>query len=114
AAGGSPCGECEFRALSPHKFLTGKGTEIPLPTIDRPEAQVTIAPNPVNDNVGDAILKGIIADAINPQYRDRLDPLVRTLLAWSEQPSPPEKRLAFPANTPPLTEGKWRPQGCRR
>ena len=42
--------------------------------------------------------------------RDRLDPLVKTLLAWSEQPSPKEVRLAFPANTPSLREGNLKPQ----
>lgn len=111
AAGEGPSVDVMFGRLAQNRFLDEKQREIPLPTIPRPEAQLVVAPAPVDVYPGEKILTQIIADVINPQYRDRLQPLVRTLLAWSQPPSPQEKRLPFPANTPSLNEGKLKPQG---
>jgi hypothetical protein len=81
---------------------TTNGKPIPLRTIARPEAQLHVATAPPEEHPGEKILTLIIADAMNPQYRDRVEPLVGTLLCLSEAPAGPEKRLAFPADTPPL------------
>ncbi len=111
-AGGGTTVDVLFGRLGAIRFIDPRTKkEIPLKTVARPEAQFNIAPSPVDDQPGDKILEMILADAVNPAYRTRLSPLVRTLLASCEPPSPQEKRLRFMANTPPLTEGKLDSQG---
>jgi hypothetical protein len=109
-AGGGTSAGIVFGRVGSVSFLDEKGKEIPLKTIPRPEAQLNIAPSPSEEHPAEQILTDIIADVINPQYRDRLQPLVRTLLAYCEQPSPMEERKPFPANTPPLKEGNLKAQ----
>jgi hypothetical protein len=76
----------------------------------RPEAQLVVPGAADLEPPGEKILTLIISDAINPAYRDRVAPLARTLLAFTARPSKPEKRLPFPANTPPLGKGMLKPQ----
>ena len=59
---------------------------------------------------GEKILTLVISDAINPQYRNRVEPLARTLLAFSARPSKPEVRKPFSPNTPPLPRGMLKTQ----
>ena len=102
ATGGSTI-DAYFPRLADFVILdSANGKPIPLRTIARPEAQLHVAAAPPEEHPGEKILTLIIADAMNPQYRDRVEPLVRTLLCLSEPPAGPEKRLAFPADTPPL------------
>jgi hypothetical protein len=102
ASGGSTI-EAYFPRLADFIILdSASGKPIPLRTIDRPEAQLHVAPPLPEEHPGEKILTLIIADAMNPQYRDRVEPLVRTLLCLSEAPAGPEKRLAFEADTPAL------------
>ena len=76
----------------------------------RPEAQLITAGRPPKDHAGEAILETVLGNAVNPQYRDRMQPMLRTLMAFAEQRPEPEARLAFPANTPPLTQGMLKRQ----
>jgi hypothetical protein len=111
-AGGGATVDVLFGRMGEIRFVDPRTKkEIPLKTIARPEAQFNIAPSPVDDQPGEKILEMILADAVNPTYRKRLGPLVRTLLAACEPASPQEKRMHFVANTPPLQEGKLNVQG---
>lgn len=110
AAGGVAI-PCNFPRISRFKFLDHEtGKEVPIQTIDRPEAQLLVAPQPPTQDPGEIILSQILADAINPQYRDRLGPLVKTLLAFNEPASKPEERVGFPADTPSLKRAKAKAQ----
>jgi clan AA aspartic protease (TIGR02281 family) len=110
AAGGLAVA-CNFPAMSTTRFIDERKREIPLASIPRPEAQLVVAPMPPADDPTDKVLVSILADAINPQWKDRLGPLVKTLLAWSEPTSKPETRKGFPANTPSLSKGELKRQG---
>ncbi|CAA9440722.1 MAG: hypothetical protein AVDCRST_MAG64-4148, partial [uncultured Phycisphaerae bacterium] len=110
AAGGGSTVAVTFGAMANHRFVGADGKEIPLQTMDRPEAQLVVAP-PLAETPGEQILTHVLADAIHPQYRDRVEPLARTLLAHVAPKPDPEKRLAFAANTPPLPQATPRPQG---
>lgn len=48
------------------------------------------------------VLTKILSDAINPQYADRVEPLVRVLVAWSEKAAPRrvEQRAGFGQGLP--------------
>lgn len=105
AAGTTPV-DVKFLRPTLVRFFNPDGKEEPLKNIPRPEAQLLVAPAPDVVHSGEKILLPIIADAINPQYRDRLEPLVKTLLAYCEQPPAKETRKAFPANTPSLEPAK--------
>lgn len=109
AGGGQTC-DVEFRRPVQVRYVMDSGRDIPYLTIPRPEVQLVV-PGPADtDPPGDKILTMIVADAINPQYRDRVEPLAKTLLAFCARPNKPEKRLTFPANTPPLNKGMLKAQ----
>ena len=59
---------------------------------------------------GEKILTHVLTDAINPQYKDRVQPLAQTLLAYCQMKSDAEKRLAYVANTPSLMAGTFNAQ----
>jgi hypothetical protein len=61
-----------------------------------------VAGEAADGSPGDQILALLVADAINPQYRDRVEPLARTLLAACAAPADPERRLGFAPNTTKL------------
>ncbi|HEX8912210.1 MAG TPA: hypothetical protein VF796_07605, partial [Humisphaera sp.] len=112
AAGGGRAVDVDFQPISRVRFIGPDDKEIPLQSIDRPEAQLTIPPPTAGGEApGEKILVGILADLINPGYRDRVDPLVRTLLANTSLRAEPEKRLAYVANTPPAGAAMLKPQG---
>ncbi len=106
-AGGGNAINVVFPPLSHVRFIDQNKKEIPLQTIARPEAQLIVAPAPAADHPGERILMEILSDTVNPQYRDRVHPMTRTLLSYCEPISPPEQRKGFPENTPPLKETQW-------
>jgi hypothetical protein len=110
AAGGGTTVAAAFDAMLQERFVAAGGKEIPIQTIDRPEAQLAVAP-PLAETPGEQVLAHVLADAIHPQYRDRVEPLARTLLAHVAGKPEPERRLAFAADTPPLEARALRPQG---
>jgi Mg-chelatase subunit ChlD len=110
-AGGGSTVAVTFGRLSFNRFIDlATKREIPLQTIDRPEAQLIVAPAGADQAPGEKILTHVLADAINRQYRDRVEPLAQTLLAYAQLKSEPEKRLVFAANTPPLALTKFNSQ----
>ncbi len=110
-AGGGPSIEISFVHPRANVFMDINGKEVPPQTTLRPETQTLVASAPPSGHPGEKVLSGILSDAIRPQYRDRLGPIVKTLLAYSEPPMQPEVRKGFPANTPPTKTGDLKPQG---
>jgi hypothetical protein len=108
ACGGAAV-DVEFKRPVDFRIVDMVGKDIPYRTIDRPEAQLAV-PQADFEPPGEKILTLVISDAINPQYRNRVEPLARTLLAFSARPSKPEVRLPFSANTPPLAKGMLKTQ----
>ncbi|MDB5294456.1 MAG: von Willebrand factor, type, partial [Phycisphaerales bacterium] len=102
AAAGTRAVAVTFPALSDTRYVGADRKVVPVQTIPRPEAQLLVAPAADADEPGDAVLAHVLAAAINPQYADRVAPLARTLLAHEAPKADPEKRVGFPANTPPL------------
>lgn len=109
-AGRGQCIDVAFPPITRVRFLDERQKEIPVKTMARPEAQLITAGRPPKDHAGEAILETVLGNAMNPQYRDRMQPMLRTLMAFAEQRPEPEARLAFPANTPPLTRGMLKRQ----
>jgi Mg-chelatase subunit ChlD len=110
-AGGGRSTPVEFQRISNIRFVDPDGRDVPLPTVERPETQLIVAPSSADRSVGEKIFVPVLVDAINPGYRDRVEPLVYTLLAHVAPRSETEKRLGFSANTPPVGAGMFRPQG---
>lgn len=110
AAGGGAAVAVEFRRPTIFRLVDDAGKPMPIKPSERPEFQTLVA-QPVDDPPGDKILGRVLADTINPQYRDRVEPLARTILAYTELKSEPEKRMAFPMNTPPLVRKAMNAQG---
>jgi hypothetical protein len=108
ACGGATV-DVEFKRPVDFRIVDMVGKDIPYRTIERPEAQFTV-PQADLEPPGEKILTLVISDAINPQYRNRVEPLARTLLAFSARPSKPEVRKPFSANTPPLERGMLKTQ----
>jgi hypothetical protein len=108
AAGGATV-DVEFRRGVSIRYVDMVGHDIPYKTMNRPEAQLIVASAEL-EPPGEKIMNLVISDTISPEYRDRIEPLARTLLAYCAKPSKPEARLAFPANTPPLQKGMLKPQ----
>jgi len=109
--GGGMKSDAAFASISPNRYVEPDGREIPVKTIPRPETQLLIALSSADAPPGEQILTKVLTDVINPQYADRVQPLARTLLAHVQSKSEPEKRLPFPADTPPLGAGTLKPQG---
>jgi hypothetical protein len=108
AAGGATV-DVEFRRGVSVRYVDMVGHDIPYKTMERPEAQLIVASAEL-EPPGEKIMNLVITDTISPQFRDRVEPLSRTLLAYCAKPSKPEVRRAFPANTPPLQKGMLKPQ----
>ena len=104
-AGRGQCIDVAFPPITRVRFLDEQQKEIPIKTMARPEAQLITAGRPPDEHPGEAILATVLGSAMNPQYHDRMQPMLRTLMAFAEQRPEPEARLAFPANTPPLNQG---------
>jgi hypothetical protein len=109
-AGRGQCISVAFPPITRVRFLDNAQKEIPIKTMARPEAQLIVATRPPDEHAGEAILATVLGNAMNPQYHDRMQPMLRTLLAFAEQRPEPETRLAFPANTPPLQTGTLKRQ----
>jgi hypothetical protein len=109
-AGRGQCIDVAFPPITRVRFLDQQQKEIPVKTMARPEAQLITAGRPPKDHPGEAILSTVLGNAMNPQYHGRMQPMLRTLMAFAEQRPAPEARLAFPANTPPLNEGMLKRQ----
>jgi hypothetical protein len=102
-AGSGTTVDATFAPLVNFKVVdTATGKLIPLQTIARPEAQLVVATGSAEQPPGERILTHVLSDLISPQYKDRVEPLSRTLVSYVQPKSEPEKRLAFPGNTPPL------------
>ena len=101
-----------FPRLTPFKIIRDDRA-IDIKTLERPECQTVIAPRLIDENPGDKILAAVISDALNPEFADRVEPLVSILMAHVQPAAPAEVRLVFPVNTPPLTETKYDPQKRR-
>lgn len=102
--------DVNFSPRLPYRYVGPDGKEIPLTTVDRPETQTLTAIPQGQDPPGEMILTTVIADAISPEYRNRVEPMARTLLAFTAIKSEPETRKPFPANTPPLGRANFDPQ----
>ncbi len=101
--------DVEFRRGVSIRYVDMVGHDIPYKTMNRPEAQLIVASAEL-EPPGEKIMTMVISDTISPEYRDRIEPLSRTLLAFCAKPGKAEARLAFPANTPPLQKGMLKPQ----
>jgi hypothetical protein len=88
AAGGATV-DVEFRRPVSFRFVDMLGGDIPYRTIERPEVQLVVAAAAPVEPPGEQILKLVVSDAINPQYRNRVEPLARTLLAFCARPANP-------------------------
>jgi hypothetical protein len=103
-AGGGSTVDASFTRLTDFRVIGPNGRPMATQTINRPEAQLVVASGSAEQPPGERILAHLLSDLINPEYKDRVDPLARTLLAHVQPKSEPEKRLPFPANTPPLPQ----------
>jgi hypothetical protein len=110
-AGGGSTVDVAFHRIVPIRFLDAKGKEIPYKPQARPEVQLVVAPPPPGELPGEVILTHVLEDTISPQYRNRVEPLARTLLAYCQGKSEPEQREAFFANTPGMSKGEFKSQG---
>lgn len=109
-AGGGSTVSADFGRIFNQRYLGPDQKEIPLQTINRPETQLIVAPESADQPPGEKILTHVLTDAINPQYKDRVQPLAQTLLAYCQMKSDAEKRLAYVANTPSLMAGTFNAQ----
>jgi hypothetical protein len=103
AAGGGSTVQAEFGRIYPNRFIGPDGKPQPIQSVARPEAQLVVAPASASQPPGERILVHVLADMINPQYKDRAEPLAQTLLAAVTPKTEPEKRQTYAANTPPLS-----------
>jgi len=108
-AGGGSTVDAAFHRIIPIRFLDDKGKEIPYKPQARPEVQLVVAPPPPGELPGEKILTHVLEDTISPQYRNRVEPLARTLLAYCQGKSEQEQREAFFQNTPGMMRANSNP-----
>ena len=72
----------------------------PLPVLRENIYRTALAPPAGPRSVDRQILGGLLADAINPQFRDRVEPLVAIMLSLTSD-YVPEKREVFGVASPP-------------
>jgi hypothetical protein len=110
-AGGGSTVAVEFTRATPYPFINVLGQEVDYKTKERPEIQLVVAPPPGEGRSGELILARVLADTISPKYRDRVEPLAYTLLAYCDPKGSPERRTGWPAITQPYprsnTKIKW-------
>jgi hypothetical protein len=107
-AGGGSTVDVTFHRLLPIHFVDAQGKEIPFKPQARPEVQLIVAPPPPGELPGEKILTHVLEDTISPQYRNRVEPLARTLLAYCQGKSEPEQREAFFQNTPGMMKSDFK------
>jgi len=81
----------------------------PLPSLRENIWQTALAPAAGRNSVDRQVLGGLLGDAINPQFADRVEPLVAIMLSLTTDYIP-EKREVFGVASPPGNEPGADPQ----